>query len=171
MTIKNAKQCLREEVIPALRGSPYFDVASIKHLLTEKDVHVERETLSRYVYELGSESQIHNAGRGWYSTIEQEFRLNSEPVAEIISTLEKEFPLLDFSCWSTQQINTFMHHLLAKFVTFIHVDRDLMASVFDFFRDAGYDVYLNPTRREAKKSFSVGKKTVVVRPNVTKAPR
>ena len=102
MTIKNAKQCLREEVIPALRErSPYFDVASIKHLLTEKDVHVERETLSRYVYELGSESQIYNAGRGWYSAIEQEFRLNSEPVAEIISTLEKKFSLLDFSCWST----------------------------------------------------------------------
>ena len=124
MTIKNAKQCLREEVIPALCDrSPYFDVASIKHLLTEKDVHVERETLSRYVYELGSESQIYNAGRGWYSAIEQEFRLNSEPVAEIISTLEKKFSLLDFSCWSTRQINPFMHHLLAKFVTFIHVDR------------------------------------------------
>ncbi len=89
MTIKNAKQCLREEVIPALREhSPYFDVARIKHLLTEKDVHVERETLSRYVYELGSESQIYNAGRGWYSAIEQEFQLNSEPVAEISSTVE-----------------------------------------------------------------------------------
>ena len=171
MTIKNAKQCLREEVIPTLRErSSYFDVASIKHLLTERGVHVERGTLSRYVYELGSESQIYNAGRGWYSAIEQEFRLDSEPVAEIISTLEKEFPLLDFFCWSTQQINPFMHHLLAKFVTFIHVDRDLMASVFDFFKDAGYDAYLNPTRREAQKSFSVGEKTVVVRPNVTKAP-
>lgn len=171
MNIKNAKQCLREEVIPALcERSPYFDVASIKRLLTEKDVHVERETLSRYVYELRSKSQIYNAGRSFYSVIEQKFLLNSDPVAEIISTLEKQFPLLDFSCWSTLQINSFMHHLLAKFVTFIHVDRDLMTSVFDFLRDAGYDAYLNPTRREAQKSFSVGEKTVVVRPNVTKAP-
>ena len=90
MTIKNAKQCLREEVIPTLRErSSYFDVASIKHLLTERGVHV---------------------------------------------------------------------------------DRDLMARVFDFFRDARYNAYLNPTRREAQKSFSVGEKTVVVRPNVTKAP-
>lgn len=171
MTSKNAKQCLREEVIPALRErNSYFDVTSIRLLLTEKNVHVERETLNRYVCELGSELKICSAGRGWYSAIEQEFRLNSEPVTEIVLSLEQQFPFLEYTCWSTQQINRFMHHILAKYVQFVFTERDAMASVFDYLNDAGYDSYLNPTRREADKSFSVSEKTVVIRPNVTKSP-
>lgn len=80
MTAKNAKQYLREDAIPLLRKrSPYFDVASIRRLLAEKNVHIERETLNRYIHKLGIESRIYSAGRGWYSSIEQEFRLNRNP--------------------------------------------------------------------------------------------
>jgi hypothetical protein len=168
---KNAKQYLREEVIPALRErSPYFNVASIRRLLAEKNIHVKRETLNHYVCELRIDSQIYSAGRGWYSVIEQEFRLSSKPVAELVSSLEKHFPFLEYTCWSTQQINRFMHHLLAKYVQFVFTERDAMNSIFDYLNDAGYDAYLNPTRREANKSFSVTEKTVVIRPIITKSP-
>jgi len=171
VNIKNAKQCLREEVISALRErSPYFDVASIRHLLTEKDVHVERETLNRYMSELTDAGFVFSAGRGWYSFLKTPFLLGTESLDDLTNEINHKFPLLDFACWSTQQINRFMHHLLAKFVQFVYTERDAMASVFDYLHDAGYDVHLNPTKREANKSFSIGEKTVVIRPTVTKSP-
>ncbi|NOR15500.1 MAG: hypothetical protein GQ544_07340 [Candidatus Aminicenantes bacterium] len=171
MTIKNAKQCLREEVIPALRErSPYSDVTSIRHLLTEKDAHVERETLNRYMSELTDAGFVFSAGRGWYSFLKIPFLLGTESLDDLTNKINHKFPLLDFACWSTQQINRFMHHLLAKFVQFVYTERDVMASVFDHLRDAGYDVYLNPTKREADKIFSIGEKTIVLRPTITKSP-
>ena len=64
-----------------------------------------------------------------------------------------------------------MHHMLAKFVTFVHVPRDTMPSVYDYLKESGrYSVYLNPTRREADKTFSFRDKTVVVRPLLSKTP-
>ena len=171
MTIKNAKQCLREEVIPALRErSPYFDVASIRYLLTEKDVHVERKTLNRYMLELTAGGFVFSAGRGWYSFLKTPFHLDTGPLGDLTTEINRKFPLLDFACWSTRQINRFMHHLLARFVQFVFTERDAMGSVFDYLHDAGYNVYLNPTKREADKNFSVGERTVVIRPIVTKAP-
>ena len=171
MTIKTAKQCLREDVIPALRErSSYFDVASVRHLLTEKDAHVKRNTLNRYMLELTDSGFVFSVGRGWYSFLKTPFHLDTEPLGELTMEIDHKFPLLDFTCWSTRQINRFMHHLLARFVQFVFTERDAMVSVFDYLHDAGYDVYLNPTKREADKSFSVGEKTVVIRPTVTKSP-
>jgi hypothetical protein len=171
VTAKNVKQCLREEVIPELReSSSYFDVAGIRRLLVEKNIQVKRDTLNHYLHELGSESQIYSSGRGWYSGVKQEFRLSSEPIAVIVSSLEKQFPFLEFACWSTQQVNRFMHHLLANFVEFVFTERDATSSVFDYLNNDGYDVFLNPTNREANKSFSIARKTVVIRPIVTKSP-
>ena len=76
--------------------------------------------------------------------------------------MNKTFPLLDFSVWSTQQVNSYMHHLLGKFVAFVQTDADALESVFEFLRDTGHDTHLNPTGQE-KKRFMVRQKTVVVR--------
>ncbi len=163
--IKSAKAILRETVIPALRRRAlYFDVLTIRGSLADEGVRVKRETLNRYCYECARKSLMYSAGRGWYSTLEHTFNLSPGPVAKIIGRLGKQFPFLDFSCWSTRQINAYLHHLLGSFVTFVHVDRDLMPSVFDFLRSAGHDAYLNPTRRESRKSFVVGENTVIIRP-------
>jgi hypothetical protein len=55
-----------------------------------------------------------------------------------------------------------MHHLLGKFVTFVHVEGEGVAAVWELLRDSGYDAYRDPGKREAK-TFAVRDKTVVVR--------
>lgn len=77
--------------------------------------------------------------------------------------------MLDFSCWSTGQVAVYGHHLLSKFVTFVHTDRDAMESVHSFLTSSGYDAWLNPRGSEAKR-FAVRENTVVVRPRVTTQP-
>ncbi|MBI1783790.1 hypothetical protein HYR69_01480, partial [Candidatus Sumerlaeota bacterium] len=85
-------------------------------------------------------------------------------------TLEKRFPLLDFSCWSTAQVARYAHHQLARFVSFVHCERDAMAAVADALRDAGWQAHLNQTRKEAAKSFRVEERTVIIRPAISRAP-
>ncbi|MCF7853494.1 MAG: hypothetical protein K9N51_01755 [Candidatus Pacebacteria bacterium] len=161
----SAKDTLYKRVIPELmRSSPYFSLEAVRKAMNELGVSVTAGTLKFYMSDAMSKGIVHDAGRGWYSSIAQPFELDTQPVADIVQRLNKAFPLLDFSCWSTRQINPHMHHLLAKFVTFIHVDEAGMRSIGDWLLEAGYNVFVNPGKVEVEKSFRVRDKTVVVRP-------
>jgi hypothetical protein len=83
---------------------------------------------------------IHEAGRGWYSRLASRCVLEAKPVARLARLVEQAFPLLDFTCWSTEQVRSFGHLLLARFAAFVHTEQDAMASVADRLRNAGYNV-------------------------------
>jgi hypothetical protein len=168
----NAKALLRDTLIPELKQlSPYFTIDHVRSLLEAKQIEIADSTLKRYMSDFMEQGVIHDAGRGWYSSIAKPFVLNTEPVQELIARIEKQFPLLGFSCWSTQQINPYMHHLLAKFVTFVFVERDLMPAVFDVIRDwKDFEAYLDPSGKEARKNFAVAPNTIVLRPETGEAP-
>lgn len=57
--------------------------------------------------------------------------------------------------------------MLARFAAFVYVDRDAMSGIYDFLKDSGYDVWLNPRGNDARK-FSIGEKTVVIRPAISR---
>ena len=89
---------------------------------------------------------------------------------DIIKTINQKLPLLSFSCWSTEQLNSFTHHILSKFITFVYTDSDYIRNTAEILNDAGYNVYENPTKPEITKFFKPNKKTVVLRPSITKQP-
>ena len=166
----NLKQILRVECLPALGGEwKYYSTEAVAAWLRQHKLRCPPPTLNRYLHEFCRNGLIHDAGRGWYSSLATPFTLNREPVSSLVQELTKAFPLLDFSVWSTQQINPYMHHLLGKFVSFVQTDPDALESVFDSLRDAGYEAHLNPTGQE-KKRLMVREKTVVIRRRVAGAP-
>jgi hypothetical protein len=164
------KQVLRDECLPALaRQAPYFSTGAMAAGLRRRKLTCPSATLNRYLHEFKRAGVIYDAGRGWYSSLATPFTLNRKPVSSLVQELNQTFPLLDFSVWSTEQIASYGHHLLAKFVSFVHTDRDSMPSVFEFLRDRGFDAHLNP-RGAAASQFTVRERTVVVRPKVTTQP-
>ena len=164
------KSLLRDFITPKLSAlAPYFSIRAVRAELKAARCPLEPATLNSYLHELAEAHFIYDAGRGWYSSLATPFTLNREPVSSLVQKLNQTFPLLEFSCWSTQQISSYGHHLLAKFVTFVHTERDTMLSVVEFLRDAGYDAHLNP-RGVAAAQFAVRDRTVVVRPKVTTQP-
>jgi len=130
------------------------------------NLFARRKPSGGYLHEFTRHGGIFSAGRGWYSTLSKPFVLDREPVSSLVQQLNQTFPFLEYSCWSTEQIRTYGHHLLARFVTFVHTDRDAMSSVFEFLRNQGYDAHLNP-RGQAARGFTVRERTIVVRPRVT----
>ena len=144
------KQILRDECLPALGSqSKYYSAETVKTWLNRRKLHCPPMTLNRYFHEFTRTGLVFAAGRGWYSTLATPFTLNREPVAGLVQELKKTFPLLDFSCWSTEQISGAMHHLLSRFVTFVHVETDARESVWQHLRDTGWDAWLNPRGAEA----------------------
>ena len=167
----DGKAYVAARALPAMTEQhKYFGLDALKQYLVRQKLTYAPETVNAYVGLMKNEGKIFSAGRGWYSSLETPFEVDPEPVTALVADIEKKFPLLDFSCWSTGQLNPYLHHMLGKFVPFVYVDRDAMSSVYDALQELGYNAYLNPTRREVEKSFNVADKTVVIRPAVTKAP-
>jgi len=164
------KQVLRDECLPALaRQAAYFSVTDVRDWLRQRNFTCPPALLREYLSAFMRGGVIHDAGRGWYSRIAKPCALATKPVARLSKEVAKAFPLLDFTCWSTEQIRGYGHHLLARFATFVHTERDAMSSVAEWFRDAGHDVYLNP-RGEAARQFVIRERTVVIRPKPTTQP-
>lgn len=165
------KGVLLNEVIPNMRKNfSYFSYLQINDLLLRKEITVTQATLKSYIFAAVKNNVIFDAGKSWYSAIGKKFFLNREPVEKIIETLKKTLPLLPFSCWSTEQINSFAHHLLSKHVIFVYVAPDYIRSVAETLKNAGYTVYENPRQAEIKKHFEISGKAVMVLPAITKQP-
>ena len=79
----------------------------------------------------------------------------------------KKFPLLEFSCWSTEQLKGFFHHLPSQFITFIYADKDFLSTLRDFLTENHYNIYLNPSKIEAEKFIELKTKTIILRPSVS----
>ena len=150
--------------------SPYFSYNAIQVAANAAELGLKDSSLKVYLTKAVQQGLIHDAGRGWYSRLSESVKLDPKPVEPVVKLLTKRFPLLDeFHCWNTVQVNPWMHHLIAKGVTFVNTDADTMEAVWECLREAGYDAHLNPTGK-AKEQFSVRDKTVVVRRRVSGAP-
>ena len=158
---------IKESIIDYARDRYYFHINDLKRYFTEKRIKFEEDTLKKYLYLLKKNEVLYPAGRGWYSNIQKEFELNIESTKRIIKLLIEKFPLLEFSCWSTEQLKGFFHHLPTQFVTFIYTDKDFLPPVKDFLIENGYNVYLNPHKIEAEKFVELKLQTIILRPSAS----
>ena len=165
----DAKTILRQVLTTRLARWPYFPIEDVRRELAKAGGKVLPATLKGYLHEMTEAHFIHDAGRGWYSSLVKAFELDTAPVKPLADALAKAFPLVTLSCWSTAQVKGAMHHLLSRFVTFVNVEADAMESVFEHLRDADWDAWLNPRGAEAAR-FAVRERTVVVRRESRKSP-
>lgn len=166
----NLKHVLGAECLPALaRHWTYFDTQTVKVWLAQHGFRCPSATLNRYLYEFRRQGLVHDAGRSWYSRLATPFTLDRAPVSALVQELSKAFPLVEFSCWSTEQVKGAMHHLLTRFVAFVNVEADSMESVWEHLRDSAWNASLNPRGSEAAR-FDVSERTVVVRRLSRKRP-
>jgi hypothetical protein len=160
------KETIKEIVSKYARGKYYFHINDLKKRFSERQINYKEDTLKKNIQRLKKEKIIYEAGRGWYSTIKEKFTLNTMPIEKIVALIKKKFLLLQFSCWSTEQLKGFFHHLPSKFVTFVYADKETLQFLKDFLMDNDYNVYLNPYKIEAEKYVELKNRTVILRPFV-----
>ncbi|MBN2704626.1 MAG: restriction endonuclease subunit S [Pontiellaceae bacterium] len=151
--------------------APYFSIDAVRDWLAEQKMSYKPDTVKSYLSRQQKEGKIFDAGRGWYSSIAEPYRLDTAPVEKLVGELKTAFPLLEFACWSTAQLNEMLRHQLAKHVQLAYVERDAIGSVADWLRSHGYRAYANPGKAEIRKTFSIEGNTVVVLPLTTKSPQ
>ena len=158
----NAKSQLEAAVTTLLARWPYVPLPEVRRELARRDVRISPATLRTYLHLLERSGRIHSAGRGWYSGLAEPFVLDTAPVQTLAKDMAAAFPLVDFFCWSTAQVQGTMHHLLGRFVSVVHADPESLDAIHRHLRDAGWDCWLNPRGREAGR-FEAGERCVVLR--------
>ena len=148
----------------------YYNFEDIKKLVSNSRIKTTNSTLKTYINYFVKDKILFDAGKGWYSSLETKFELDEKPLENILKIVSKEYPLLDFSCWSTEQLNSYTHHILAKFITFIYVDSDYIDSITSFLKEKKFVVLDNPTQQELGKYFKLEEDTIIIRPSITKQP-
>ncbi len=140
----------------------YVSFQEVRAALQAEELGTKPGLLREYVSEAMEKKVVHDAGRGWYSSLEAPAVLDSEATAPLRNSLAKRFPFLRRYVWSTQQVNPWMHHLLGKFVQFVQVESGGEDDVAAFLRNEGWRVIVNPTAKTAK-DFAPGERSVVIR--------
>ena len=158
---------IKESIIDYARDRHYFHINDLKRYFTEKGIKFRGNSLKQQIYLLKKEEFVYSAGRGWYSNIQKEFELDIEPTKKIIKLLIEKFPLLEFSCWSTEQLKGFFHHLPSQFVTFIYTDKDFLQFIKDFLIENDYNIYINPYKTEVEKFVELKTQTIILRPSMS----
>jgi hypothetical protein len=157
-------------IIEFVEGKKYFSTRAIKEEAAKRKLRYGATTINQYLHNLKAESKVFDAGRGWYSSISQPFKKHTAPVEELATQLIAKFPFLPFSCWSTEQLQGYAHHLIVRFTRFVYTDADSMSSVAEFLNESNYDAHVNPRKGEVERYFTPSSTAVVVRPSVSEEP-
>jgi len=162
------KQKILDVLSAEFSGKHYISKEKICVLAEQMHWQFKPETMNRYLAEWRENGRIYSAGRGWYSDLPEVFSLYTEPLFELVDFLKKEFPLLDFLCWSTRQLTAFYHNLPGKFHTFVYVDRYSIRDVAASFRGKYPDwtILENPGKKESA-SFPLQANNVIIRPMIS----
>jgi len=161
------KNSIKDRIYNYTRDKYYFNISDIRKHLKKNNIKYTDENLKKTLYRMHKDRIIFDAGRGWYSLLKKKFDLEKRPVEKIINLLEKRFPFMEFSCWSTEQLKFFFHHLPSQFVIFIFSDREFLDALKDHLEIRNYDVFLNPLKAEAEKFVHFKGETVILRSSIT----
>lgn len=165
------KHALFVRVLGRLKDrNSYFTFESIRAGVKGEGLRLKKSSLKVYLNAALKHGIVHDAGRGWYSGLSETMPLDSKPLAKLIRHVEKAFPLLEFTVWSTAQINPWMHHLLAHPVAFLHAPGESLESVGDGLRERRWEIVVSPTPTEGPSVVRPGELTVVLRPSHSKQP-
>jgi hypothetical protein len=157
-------------LLQTVNSSKYASVDGLRNKLQLRKKNIPSTTLYATLHRFVEAKTIFDAGKGWYSTIQTPFTPQYESVKEIAQQIEKQFPKLKFSVWSTEQLQPFAHHLMSRFTTFVYTETDAISSVTEFLQSQQYTVYPNPKQADVEKYVATSDRRIIVRALVTEEP-
>ena len=157
-------------MLQTVNSAKYASVDGLRKKLQLRKKKIPSTTLYATLHRFVEAKTIFDAGKGWYSTIQTPFTPKYESVKKITRQLEKQFPQLQYSVWSTEQLQPFAHHLMSRFTTFIYTETDAISSVTEFLQSQQYTVYPNPKQADVEKYVATSDRRIIVRALVTEEP-
>ena len=108
------------------------------------------------------------------------FTLNSKPdfkpnigefQKKLANKIEKQFPGLKYTIWSTKSIQEFLLHLTPKFITILQVEIDALEPVYAFLKNLNIGtVYFQPNKKEIERYVFESEQSIILQSLISKSP-
>lgn len=167
---KTVTKTFKDTLLQALNSAKYASVDGLRKKLTSHKRKIPPATLYTTLYRFVEAKKLFDAGRGWYSTIQTPFKPQDDSVKAIVRQVEKQFPQLQFSVWSSEQLQPFAHHLMSRFTTFLYTESDAIVPAAEFLQNQKHTVYPNPKQTEVEKYVAASDRRIIIRQLVTEEP-
>lgn len=134
---------------------------------------IVRSTLYITLSRLVAKGEINKVAHGIYAMAKGKsyFRaVLEEQEIHIAEILKNKYPFAPFCIYNGKSLVPLQHHLSENNVTYVETDRSAMEAVFNTLKDAGYEVWLNPSEDITYKYIDLRKPVIIVKPLVTEAP-
>ena len=160
----------KDILLQAIHSAKYASGDGLRKKLHLRKKNIPSTSLYSTLYRFVEAKSIFDAGRGWYSTIATPFTPQYNSIRDITTQIGNQFPQLQYSVWSTEQLQPFAHHLMSMFTIFIYTDTDAINPVTKYLQGQQYIVYPNPRQSDVEKYVTVSNRRIIVRPLVTEGP-
>jgi hypothetical protein len=107
-------------------------------------------TARNYLSRLTKVGEVKNVGSGLYQIgkLDDGILNPNEQLTRVAKELRDTFPMAKFTVWSLQMISNYSHYMIGKDLMFIETTRMLSASMRDTLVSKGYQVVLQPQKRD-----------------------
>ena len=134
---------------------------------------IVRNTVNITLARLVSKGEISKVSRGIYTISGSKTVFKAvikEREIQVYEILRNKYPFAPFCIYNGKSLVPLQHHLSENNVTYVETDRSALEAVFNTLKDAGYEVWLNPSEDITYKYIDLRKPIIIVKPLVTEAP-
>jgi hypothetical protein len=170
MDITTKRKSLKIILLEYAHERTYVSVDGTRRWLKGQGFSYTPLSVKQELNNLKKNGSLYDAGRGWYTTLSEPYPLNTEVISKQERLITRAFHLLSFSIWSNRQILSHYQHLPTRYVTFVYLESEALATVRDYLIGEGLPVYMNPHAPDVNKNFNMEKNPFVLRLRITEQP-
>jgi len=152
-----------------------FSSLSIKDILEfyiSFDETVKKATVKWRIYKLIEKGVLKRIGRGKYALGEQIIftpEITSD-IESIYSIVDKQFPYLEKSIWTTKWLNQWMLHIPNKHLIILDVEKDAEENVFYHLKESKKNVFIHTEEDIINKYADDDTDIVIIKNLITDSP-
>ncbi len=169
------KNTINSKIVDFVKEHKVMSSRALFALLETSEPSLKYSTFKWRIHSLKEKGLIRSVGRGLYGpggklpafmpSINRKMRLLNNQIKE-------KFPYLEYSLWTTQWLNEFMHHQPMSYVTLVDVEPEASSAVFNMLKGlwSNTKVFYRPTAEEFDRYVLGFQNVVIVKNLFSEAP-
>lgn len=153
-------------------GSEELTTKDLLAFFKELNENVPKSTVNWRVYELVRNGILERVGKGRFILgSESKFHPSiSIQIKQLNYKIKKQFPFISYCLWDNGMIKPFHQHLPSFRFILVDAEKEVMESLFVFFKEEYKNTYLKPDKEMMDKYIIQDKDSIVVRQLISESP-
>ena len=133
---------------------------------------IKKSSINVYLSSLKKDGILKNPSRGIYTLIEKKtyYPDIDAKLKRLFKKIKKKYPYAEFCIWNTKCLNEFMRHQPFKFYTVIELDKDVADSIFNWLKELGKQVFIEPDADTFDLYISNTKDVIILKRLISESP-